>query len=205
MMGAAIGETENVDGLLDWREGVRREIADRVAQIPAEERPSGPYFYSFLTQYQLQELFNMVLLGAVNPARGGDFDWRAKTVNAEQILAWDPDMILLNGFEEQLSPEDVYRGPVFADLSAVRHRRVYKFPLGGYRWDPESHESPLSWMWLSMVLYPDNFDWPLRSVLAEQYQEIYDHAPLTCGAAPADVARPASRPRRRASASPDHA
>jgi iron complex transport system substrate-binding protein len=177
MMGAAIGKTEKIGRLLEWREGVRREIEHRVAQIPAEERPSVLYFYSYLTQYQVQELFNMVLLGAVNPAREGDFDWRAKTVNAEQILAWDPDIILLNGFEEELSPEDVYRDPVFADVAAVRHRRVYKFPLGGYRWDPESHESPLSWMWLSMVLYPAKFDWPLRAILTEKYQEIYDHAP----------------------------
>ena len=177
MMGAAIGKTEKVGQLLEWREGVRREIEDRVAQVPTAERPSVLYFYGYLTQYQVQELYNMVLLGAVNPAREGDFDWRAKTVNAEQIIAWDPDIILLNGFEEELSPEDVYREPVFADLSAVRHHRIYKFPLGGYRWDPASHESPLSWMWLSMILYPDKFDWPLRSILAEKYQEIYDHTP----------------------------
>ncbi len=27
-----------------------------------------------------------------------------------------------------------------------------------------------------MLLHPDKFDWSLRSVLAEKYQEIYDHA-----------------------------
>jgi iron complex transport system substrate-binding protein len=177
MMGETVGKRDKVARLIEWREGVRHAIEDRVAQIPMVDRPRVLYFYNYLTQYQVQELFNMVLLGAVNPAREGDFDWRSKTVNAEQIIAWDPDIILLNGFEEKLSPDDVYNEPVFADLSAVRHHRVYKFPLGGYRWDPESHESPLAWMWLSMILYPDKFDWPLRSVLAEKYQEIYDHAP----------------------------
>jgi iron complex transport system substrate-binding protein len=175
MMGEAIGKSEKVGRLIEWREGVRHEIEDRVARIAPEERPRVLYFYSYLTQYQVQELYNMVLLGAVNPAREGDFDWRSKTVNAEQIIAWDPEIILLNGFEEDLSPEDVYREPVFAELSAVKSRRVYKFPLGGYRWDPESHESPFAWMWLSMILYPDQFDWPLRSILAEKYQDIYEH------------------------------
>jgi iron complex transport system substrate-binding protein len=177
MMGAAVGKDQKVASLLEWREGVRREIEERVARIPSEERPRVLYFYNYLTQYQVQELFNMALLGAVNPAREGDFDWRAKTVNAEQIIAWDPEVILLNGFEGSLSPEDGYREPVFADLSAVKSRRVYKFPLGGYRWDPESHESPFAWMWLSMILYPDRFDWPLRFLLAEKYQDIYDHRP----------------------------
>ncbi len=177
MIGEAIGQRDKVARLVEWREGVRRAIADRVAQIPTAERPRVLYFYNYLSQYQVQELFNMVLLGAVYPPREGDFDWRAQTVNAEQIMAWDPDIILLNGFEDKLTPDDVYNQPVFADLSAVRHHRVYKFPLGGYRWDTPSHESPLSWMWLSMILYPDKFDWPLRSIVAEKYQEIYDHTP----------------------------
>jgi iron complex transport system substrate-binding protein len=65
----------------------------------------------------------MALLGAVNPAREGGFDWRSKTVNAEQIIAWDPEIILLNGFEEDLSPEDVYREPVFSGSATSRVAR----------------------------------------------------------------------------------
>jgi iron complex transport system substrate-binding protein len=178
MMGAAVDRTEKVERLIGWREAVRKDIEDRVAAIPTDQRPRVLYFRSYLNDYQVQVLYNMVLLGAINPSlEGRPFDWRSMTVNAEQVLAWDPDIILLNGFEEALTPDDVYANPVFAGLSAVRNKRVYKMPLGGYRWDPSSHESPLGWMWLSMVFYPDQFDWPLRTIIGEKYQEIYGQTP----------------------------
>ena len=50
-------------------------------------------------------------------------------VNAGQIIAWDPEVIFLNGFEEELTPEDVYSNPLFADLSAVQSHRVHKLPI----------------------------------------------------------------------------
>jgi iron complex transport system substrate-binding protein len=178
MIGAATDRTEKVAALIDWREAVRKDIEGRVAAIPADERPRVLYFRNYLNEYQVQVLYNMVLLGAVNPSlEGGPFDWRSMTVNAEQVLAWDPDIILLNGFEEALTPDDVYSNPVFAGLSAVRNKRVYKMPLGGYRWDPSSHESPLGWMWMSMIFYPDQFDWPLRPIIDDKYQEIYGQTP----------------------------
>ena len=65
-------------------------------------------------------------------------------VGVEQIIAWDPEVILLNGFEAKLSPHDVYNNELLADVSAVKNRRVYKMPLGGYRWDPPNQESPLN-------------------------------------------------------------
>jgi len=60
-----------------------------------------------------------------------------------------------------------------ADLSAVKNRRVYKMPLGGYRWDPPNQESPLTWLWLSMVLHPETFDWGLTMRIDESYTSIY--------------------------------
>ena len=94
-------------------------------------------------------------------------------VGPEQILEWDPEVILLNGFEKKLSPKDVYDNPLFADLAAVKNRRVYKMPLGGYRWDPPNQESPLTWLWLSMVLHPERFDWDLPGRIDANYKTMY--------------------------------
>ena len=44
--------------------------------------------------------------------------------------------------------------PVWQNVSAVRERRVYKVPLGGYRWDPPGQESPLMWHWLTDIAFP---------------------------------------------------
>ena len=80
---------------------------------------------------------------------------------------------MLNGFEKELSPKDVYDNPLFADLSAVKNKRVYKMPLGGYRWDPPNQESPLTWLWLSMILHPERFDWDLPARIDANYKTMY--------------------------------
>ena len=94
-------------------------------------------------------------------------------VGIEQIIAWDPEVILLNGFEAKLSPQDVYNNPLLADVSAVKNRRVYKMPLGGYRWDPPNQESPLTWLWLSMILHPEKFNWDMNARIKSNYQFMY--------------------------------
>lgn len=98
-------------------------------------------------------------------------------VSEEQIIAWDPQIILLNGFESELTPQDIYGNPKLADVSAVRDHRVYKIPLGGYRWDPPNQESPLMWKWLAMLFHPERFGWDLRNEIKENYLWIYGKVP----------------------------
>ena len=64
---------------------------------------------------------------------------------------------------------------MLAELEAVRQRRVYKIPAAGYRWDPPSQESPLYWQWLSLILQPAHFDWPLRANIRTQLQQLYGY------------------------------
>jgi iron complex transport system substrate-binding protein len=112
------------------------------------------------------------LAGGANPAADAGSGWL--TVDQEQVMAWDPDVILLNGFESDLSPQDVYDHPVLSNLTAAAERRVYQMPLGGYRWDPPNQESPLTWMWLAEILHPDlDPNWTLRSEIIDAYEMLY--------------------------------
>jgi len=177
IMGTVLGRTDKADALIDWRRQTRKEIEAKVAVIPQDERPRVLYFLRFLSSKTVAGTgtyndFYIGLTGGRNPAAELP---GFKEVNAEQIVAWDPEVILLNGFEGDLSPADVYADPLLADVSAVRNKRVYKVPLGGYRWDPPNQESPLMWKWLTMVFYPDRFDWPLRAEMADKYRFIYGH------------------------------
>lgn len=85
MMGAATDRNEKVAELIDGREGVRKDIEGRVAAIPADDRPRVLYFRNDLNEYQVQVLYNMVLLGAVNPSlEGGPFAWPLRTIIGEK-------------------------------------------------------------------------------------------------------------------------
>ena len=73
-------------------------------------------------------------------------------------------------------PQDIYADPVWQDVSAVRSRRVYKVPLGGYRWDPPGQESPLMWHWLTDIAFPRQQS-GLRGKVTEYFRFLYNHEP----------------------------
>jgi iron complex transport system substrate-binding protein len=70
----------------------------------------------------------------------------------------------------------VYDDPVWKNIAAVRSRRVYKVPLGGYRWDPPGQESPLMWHWLSDIAFPQEQS-GLRSKITDYYRMLYNYRP----------------------------
>ena len=123
--------------------------------------------------------FSIDLVGGSNVASGdgGAPGTGMVEVDREQVLAWDPDIVLLGNFDEAL-PQDLYSDRVWAGLSAVRARQVYKVPLGGYRWDPPSQESPLMWRWLSQLAYPDgSAGSSLRADIVEHFDFLYGQRP----------------------------
>ncbi len=179
LMGKALERDGKVDEMIRWSNGILAELRRRTGSNAQRDKPRVIYFFSFLSGMQVagkntNHDFDIRTAGGKNAAAGlTDF----KLVNVEQILLWDPEVILLNNFEAWLGPQDVYSNPLFASASAVKHGRVYKMPLGGYRWGPSSHESPLNWKWLAMILHPRRFNFPLRHQITEAYGMIYGYTP----------------------------
>lgn len=119
--------------------------------------------------------FYIKLIGGTNPATGKDPLPGSGMVglDVEQVLSWDPEVILLGNFDSAM-PQDLYSDPVWQNVSAVRSRRVYKVPLGGYRWDPPGQESPLMWHWLADIAFPQQQS-PLRGKATEYFRFLYNH------------------------------
>lgn len=124
--------------------------------------------------------FYINLVGATNPASGrtGAAGTGTLGVDIEQVLAWDPDIVLIGNFDAAL-PTDLYANQVWQSISAVRSRRVYKVPIGGYRWDPPGQESPLMWQWLSQIAFPGNRSPTLRNEIVSTYDYLYGYRPKT--------------------------
>jgi iron complex transport system substrate-binding protein len=76
-----------------------------------------------------------------------------KVVSIEQVLAWNPDVIILaaNAGALEASP---YRS-LWDSLDAVRRHKVYRNPSGVFPWDRYGPEVPLQVRWAASVLYPD--------------------------------------------------
>ncbi len=175
IMGTVLGKEEKAAEMIAWRDDVQAMLKAETDKIEPADRPRVLYFMNYLSELRVAggKSYNNFYIDLAGGQNVADELGMFAVVGVEQIIAWDPEVILLNGFEAKLSPEDVYGNPLLADLSAVKNRRIYKMPLGGYRWDPPNQESPLTWLWLSMVLHPESFDWGLAEHIDESYTSIY--------------------------------
>lgn len=171
---------ERGEEIIAWQRERRDDIAERVSALGAEaprammlSAKDGNFTTSNGQGY---DGFQYPLAGADFVSR--DFLSESGQVNPEQILEWDPQVILLSGFDDS-TPDDIYNDTRLADVTAVKERRVYKNPLGAYRWQVPSAESPLYWQWLNEVLHPNQEIAPtesLRTRMKEAFDELYGYA-----------------------------
>ena len=100
-------------------------------------------------------------------------------VDMEQLLLWDPDVILF-------APDSIYDtvadDPVWRQLTAIREGRYYEVPFGPYNFMgfPPSVQRLAGMLWLPKLLYGDAAPYDLQSELTEFYGRFY-HCSLTGG------------------------
>lgn len=177
LLGAALGKAERGEMLARWFEQRLDQIAQQAQRVTDAPAPRVLYLYRARAGLQVSGKGTSMdgdirLVGGSNVA--AEVPGFA-TVSPEQLLAWDPQVLLLNNFEPGLSPADIYQDPRLASLSAVRERRVYVYPHGGFRWDPPSQETPLALDWLFSLLHPAAAEPGLRQRVRDAYLRLYDY------------------------------
>ncbi|MEK5148425.1 ABC transporter substrate-binding protein [Psychrobacillus sp. FSL K6-4615] len=104
-----------------------------------------------------------------------------KAVNMEQIYEWNPDIIYITNFTET-QPEDLYNNVFesqdWSEVKAVQDKKVYKMPLGIYRWYPPSGDAPLMLKWMAQHNYPELFSYDMDEEIKDYYSRFY-HYELT--------------------------
>ena len=120
----------------------KQEFADIKQELQPESLPHHPralmmgsslqnwryfYFKSVKNDYQIY----FPPAGVINASEG----YPAERLDAERILAMDPDMIFLTGMRgtpwPTENPQEFLHDPRWRGLKAVRERRVYRMPGGG--------------------------------------------------------------------------
>lgn len=175
------GRAERGAALAKQFRHIRAQVARASAAIPADKRPKVLYLYRAagnaiqVAGSGTSMDSDIALAGGVNVAATLP---GFVPVSVEQLLAWAPDLILLNNFEKGLTPARVFANATLAGVPAVKERRVYRYPQGGFRWDPPSQESPLAWRWLYALFHPDGMSGrSLRREIAGSYRTLYGYTP----------------------------
>jgi iron complex transport system substrate-binding protein len=118
-------------------------VRESVSSIPEEKKPRVYLsFWGILTRTPIA--YEPVdAAGGINCAREmlpASLGTIASVAQAEQILAWRPDIILIQGSypprERAVTTEGILRDKRFSSLPAVKNRRVYYTFGFWYWWDP---------------------------------------------------------------------
>lgn len=176
LFGDVIGKPERSEEIIGWMHDEAEAVSAQVESIGSESPRGLSLSYSDQALSvdtgadYAQHVFD--LTGVTNVAK--DAPVADGVASAEQIVAWDPEIIFLSAFDPA-TPQDVYDDPRLSQVAAVQDKRVYRAPLGVYRWQVPSAESPLYWNWVAALAYPDQFEVDLPGEMREQTQFLYNY------------------------------
>ncbi|MFD2263369.1 ABC transporter substrate-binding protein [Lacibacterium aquatile] len=109
------------------------------------------------------------LSGAKNLAADTSGEWW-RTVDAEQILVWNPEVIIIPASALDLDPSAFYRHPLLAGVDAVKNKRIYKIPK--FNRSPDLPEVYLTAVWLGMLAHPESET--AKTAFRDQVRDAYD-------------------------------
>jgi iron complex transport system substrate-binding protein len=159
------------------------EVAAKVSAIPASKRrrvyyAEGP---SGLETEPGASIHSETLryAGAVNVAAvPGQQGYGHTPVSMEQVLKWNPDVII-SGYDHTGSPgafyASVWSSASWRQVRAVKNREVYEVPQYPFCWidRPPSANRILGIRWIANLLYPDVFHDDMRAVTRRFYAQFY--------------------------------
>jgi iron complex transport system substrate-binding protein len=178
--GQVLGEKARkiAESYCSYYDGKMARIVAISSKIPENRKPSVYYITGrnvFATQGGAgTSRWLLEMAGARMVSR--DLNRNFLDVTMEQVIAWDPEVILVGGLT---TPDAIRNDPRWKTIRAVRHNRVYTCPEGVFIWGHGSSEGHLFVLWLAKILHPELFrSFDLVRETREYFSRFY-HYPLT--------------------------
>lgn len=178
-LGRLLDKEAQGNALGDYCDRVYQDVREKMATIPEAERVRFAYLqgdnglYAIAKDSFHAEVLDMVGTNVVevdNPSSRGT----GNEIYEEQLMLWDPDLILF-------APGSVYpqvkEDPFFKTLRAIEHDNYFEVPGAPYNWIgmPPSVNRYMGMQWLSILFYPDVFDYDIKAVTQEYYKLFYGY------------------------------
>jgi iron complex transport system substrate-binding protein len=168
--------TEGED-LADYTNQTLATVTQRIANVPLEQRPR--VYYARGTrglETGLGGSINVETLELVARNVAGETKGGLATVSVEQVLLWNPDVIVTI---DRDFAANVKKDPAWAGVAAVRSGRVHlspKLPFGWVDFPPSANRLIGLW-WLAKILYPERFPENIREIARDFYARFYHVKP----------------------------
>ena len=159
LLGQATGTSEKAQQLLDFEEntgyeltGLMEESLSDATNVPSVYLAGNSDLLSTAGGNMYQSIM-VAMAGGTNAAEElTDAYWA--DVSYEQLLAWDPDWIVLAS-DASYTVEEVLGDENLADCTAVKEGHVIQMPNAAEAWDSPVPSGILGSVWLAGQLHPD--------------------------------------------------
>jgi len=164
LAGRVLGKEEKVEELISYANEKIEEVTDVTSQISEDEKPK-VYFVSCCRGIcDITKTWGRYapgdLAGGINVAKDQVLSSGSSIVSKEQIIDWNPDMILLHGGSKtnqwDLSVEDILADPDLQPVNAVKNENVYYTKGYMIGWDPATGLTETYYM--AKLFHPDEFE-----------------------------------------------
>lgn len=187
-MGELLGVEEHCEQLAAYAEQTFADIA-ALADIPEEDRVRVYYGNG---EDSLETAPNgsshAQILDTINAINVADLelgDGSRVQISAEQLLAWDPDVIVVNGEPKAnmsggSAADAILNNPDYASLKAVQELKVYGTPNAPFSWvdRPPGPNRLIGMRWFSALIYSDYIDCDVNEEV-HKFFELFYHIELT--------------------------
>jgi iron complex transport system substrate-binding protein len=177
-LGALIDRRDDAERLAHYAEETVATINGRISGIAKDQRPRiyfarGPRgLETGLGGSITVETIEILARNVAGDTKGG-----LSPVSLEQVLAWNPEVIVTIDKEFAAG---IYNDPAWAPIAAVKSRRVHLVPGLPFGWVdfPPSVNRLIGLWWLAKILYPGQFPEDLRPLTRAFYKQFY-HVDVT--------------------------
>ncbi|OOG70885.1 iron ABC transporter substrate-binding protein [Sinorhizobium sp. A49] len=175
LTGYMTGRNDRAQAILKAQSDILKELDGKVAKLDKAKLPSVLHIDKVADQIQViaNGSQDLSLSGVTNPAADGTGEWW-RTVDFEQLLVWNPDIIIIPAYADDLNPKDFFDNPVLASLKAVKDKRVYKQPV--FARTPDAPEIFLTSEWLAAIAHGTDFAPEFKKQIGDNYKLIYGAA-----------------------------
>lgn len=156
LMGEVLGRAAQAREYTDFYRSTVARVTEGLGALPQDQRVSVFHSTNQPTRTYSDGLSaDWTNILAHNVTSGQELRGGRQDASIEQILMWDPDVILVNAEEAK---NHMLTDSQWAPLQAVKGERVHLLPIGVTRFGHHgSLEIPMAMLWAAQTLYPDVF------------------------------------------------
>ena len=187
-MGELLGVEDHAEELAQYAEQVFTDI-NALSDIPEEKKVS-VYFGNGEDSLETAPRGSQhaQILDAINAVNVADLelgDGSRVQISAEQLLAWNPDVIVVNGEPKadksgNSAAEDILSNPDYASLKAVQDQKVYGTPNAPFSWvdRPAGPNRLIGMRWFSVLIYPEYIKCDINEEI-HKFFDLFYHVDLS--------------------------